>query len=192
VKTKTTLLFLTLILCACSTGISTPQVLTAKTATDTVAPPKLTSVTDTPSSTTECGFQWAYEDLPELTAQFDQAIKSLVPASASHATAFGENCVAADGQVVRFLAMETDFYVIVTVESLDNYETFGNWVYDVMQVVNGFPPDMIAGPQPGFVEFRFEKSISESIGFRVPIRQYNDTAQGITGEELFRLFYTNP
>jgi len=88
--------------------------------------------------------------------------------------------------------METDFYVIVTVESLDDYETFGNWVYDVMQIVNGLPPEDLAGPQPGFVEFRFEKSISESIGFRVPIRQYNDTAQGISGEELFRLFYTNP
>lgn len=191
-KTKTTLLFLTLILCACSTGISTPQVLPAKTAIDTVAPPKLTSVTDTPSSTTECGFQWAYEDLPELTAQFDQAIKSLIPASASHATAFGENCVAADGQVVRFLAMETDFYVFATVDTLNGYETFGNWIAQVMQVIIDYPPEMIAGPKAGFVEFRFEKSMTESIGFRVPIQGYSGIADGKTGEDLFHLFYRGP
>ena len=189
-KTKTTLLFLTLILCACSAGISTPQILPAQSPTDTPLPPTITFTPDI--SSTECGYQWAYQDLPDLTAQFDETVQTLIPNSTSHATAFGENCVAADGQVVRFAAMETDFYVLATVESLDDYETFGNWIYDVMQVVNGFPPDMIAGPQPGFVEFRFQKSISESIGFRVPIRQYNDTAQGISGEELFRLFYTNP
>ncbi len=32
----------------------------------------------------------------------------------------------------------------------------------------------------------------EGIGFRVPIREYNETAQGHTGEELFRLFYAGP
>lgn len=119
-------------------------------------------------------------------------VQTLIPNSTSHATAFGENCVAADGQVVRFAAMETDFFVLATVETLDDYETFGNWIYDVMQVVNGFPPDMLVGPQPGFVEFRFENSASESIGFRVPIQGFDETAIGKSGEELFRLYYANP
>ena len=119
-------------------------------------------------------------------------IKTLIPNSTSRATAYGENCLGNDGQIVKFLAMETDFYVLATVENLDDYETFGNWIYDVMQVVDGFPPEDLAGPQPGFVEFRFEKSISESIGFRVPIQGFNETAGGKTGEELFRTFYTQP
>lgn len=188
-KTKISLLLLTLILCACSPGLATPQALPAQTFTDTPIPsPTLTSVPDT----TQCGYQWAYQDLPDLTVQFDGMVKILVPNSTSHAAAYGENCVAADGQIVKFLAMETDFYVLATVETLDDHETFGNWISDVMQVVDGFPPGDLAGPQPGFVEFRIEKSISEGISFRVPIPGYDETAGGRTGEELFRLFYTSP
>ena len=150
------------------------------------------TATEVPPSVNECGYQWAYEDLPELTAQFDQAVKNFIPNSTSHVTAFGENCIAADGQVVRFIAMETDFYVIATVETLDDYETFGIGLAQVMQRVKELPPDMIVGPKPGFVEFRFEKNTTESIGFRVPIQQYNETADGKTGEELLRMFYTTP
>ena len=181
--------FLLFLLGACSPDIVTPQAFPAQTFTNTpVPPPTLTSVPDN----TQCGYQWAYQDQPQLSAQFDSAVRNLIPNSTSHATAFGENCVAADGQVVSFLAMETDFYVIVSVEKIDEYETFGNWIPQVMQVVNGIPPDRLAGPKPGFVEFRFEKSMTESIGFRVPIQGYSETADGKTGEELFRLFYTNP
>jgi hypothetical protein len=186
VKTKFTLLLLALILGACSRGIATPQTLPSQIPTDTSPPP-----TEDISST-QCGYQWAYESLPELTAQFDEAVKALIPNSSSHATAYGENCVGNDGQVIRFLAMETDFYVIVTVETLDDYETFGDWIYDVMQVVDGFPPEDLAGPQPGFVEFRFEKSFSENISFRVPIQGYSEASGGKTGKELFHLFFLRP
>ena len=139
-----------------------------------------------------CGYQWAYNALPELTVQFDQAVKNLIPNSNSHATAFGENCIGNDGQIVNFLTMETDFYVVVSVPSTDDYETFGNWIADVMQVVDTLPEDLIPGPMPGFVQFQFEKSTSESFGIRVPIQQYNEVAQGKTGKELFDLFYTKP
>ena len=183
-KTKFTLLFLTLLLVACSTGIPTP------TPADTPQPPEPTSTPD--ATSTQCGYQWAYQDLPELSAQFDEATKELIPNSTSHATAFGENCVAADGQVIRFLAMETDFYVIVSVEKMDDYETFGKWITQVMQVVGGLPPDAIAGSKPGFIEFRFEKSTTDGMGFRVPIQGYAEAASGKTGEEIFRLFYKNP
>ena len=94
-----------------------------------------------------------------------------------------------DGQALKFLAMETDFYVMVSVESVDDYETFGNWIAQVMQVVNALPSDLIVGPKPGFVAFRFEKSPSEGIGVNVPIQQYNESANGKTGKELFRMFY---
>lgn len=119
-------------------------------------------------------------------------VQTLIPNSSSRATAYGENCLGNDGQVVRFLAMETDFYILTAVETLDNYETFGNWIYDAMLVVDGIPPEDLAGPQPGFVEFRFEKSLVEGITFRVPIRGFFETAGTKSGEELFRLFYTSP
>lgn len=185
-KTKITLLFLTLMLGACSRGIATPQPLPTQTPTEASPPPTQDA------SSAQCGYQWAYESLPELTAQFDEAVKALIPNSSSHATAFGENCIDNQGQVIQFLAMETDFYVIVPVETLDDYEAFGNWTAQVMQVVKELPADSIAGPRPGFVEFRFEKSFSENISSRVPIEGYNETAGGKTGEELFRLFFLKP
>ncbi len=86
--------------------------------------------------------------------------------------------------------METDFHITVSVERLDSYETFGNWIAQGMQVVNDIPSGLIVGSNSGFVEFRFEISISESIGFRVSIKEYNEMAVGKTGEELFWLFYT--
>lgn len=185
-KTKPTLLFLTLILGACSSGIATPQSLPSQLPTEASLPP-----TEEISST-QCGYQWAYQDLPDLTAQFDAMVQTLIPSSASRAAAYGENCVGNDGQIIRFFPMETDFYVLATVDTLDDYDTFGNWIYDIMQVVDGFPPEDLAGPQPGFVEFRFEKSISEGITLRVPIQGFNETAGGKSGEELFRLFLLKP
>ncbi|MBK9927701.1 MAG: hypothetical protein IPP66_20715 [Anaerolineales bacterium] len=140
----------------------------------------------------QCGFTWAYHDLPEITTEFDTAVKALNSSASAHATAFGEDCFGPDGQFVRFAAMETDFYVTMPASDLSDYESFGNIIAQVLQIVTGFPPDTLAGPKPGFVEFRFEKSASESIGLRVPIEQYKTTAHGITGEELLRMFYTGP
>jgi len=212
------LLLLTILLGACSPSISSPEVVPAIGDTATSVPypdtdpssessnPEIIVTVETPgiglppdgdiptpsTAQQDCGYQWAYNNLPELTEQLDQRVKSLNPNSVSRATAFGENCVALDGQIVKFLAMETDFYVIIPVADLNDHEAFGNWIAQVMQVVNAFPPDMLAGPNPGFVEFRFEKSQSESAGIRVSIRQYNETANGKTGEDLFRMFYTKP
>ncbi len=210
-KTKPALVLWAVILCACSTGTTTSQPLPVQKATWTPLPKSSTKIvatfstphidqgpngeypntsTKVPFSTNECGYQWAEQVLPELTLQFDWSIKDLIPGSTSLVTAFGENCVAADGQVLRFIPMETDFHITVIVEKLDSYETFGNWIAQVMKVVNDIPPGLIAGSNPGFVEFSFETSISESIGFRVSIKEYNEIAVGKTGEELFWLFYT--
>lgn len=223
-KTKTTLLFLTLILCACAQNVSTPETFPAQAPTITPfsqpatepvlnvptqsgpTGPKIIVTIGTPSigqppdgnfptpstSQQDCGFTWAYHDLPELTAEFDASVKTVNPSASAHATAFGEDCVGNDGQLVRFAAMETDFYVTLPVTDLNDYEAFGDWIAQVMQIVNVFPPDMLAGPKPGFVEFRFEKTASEGLSLRVPIEQYNATTNGITGEELFRMFYTTP
>jgi hypothetical protein len=190
------LLSWTLILCACTPNIVPPTTFPSEVATSISIPITDTSTIessmDESSSVNPCGYQWAYNDLPELTAQFDQAVKGLVPNSNSHATAFGENCIGNDGQIVNFLTMETDFYVRVSVESMEEYELFGNWIAVVMQVVEALPDDLTPGPLPGFVEFQFETSISESLVLRIPIQRYRETAQGKTGEELFDLFYTKP
>jgi hypothetical protein len=185
------LLFLTFMLGACAPSLPAADTVpaTAIIPSSTVIP----TLNPTVDTTYEgCAYQWAYQDLPELTAQFDSAVKNLIPNSNSHATAFGENCIGADGQVLKFLAMETDFYVFIAVDVLDDYETFGNWIAQVMQIVMGLLPELVAGPKPGYVAFRFAKNDSEFVALSVPIQQYKDTASGKTGEELFNMFYVKP
>ena len=139
----------------------------------------------------ECGYQWAYEDLPELSKQLQEEIMTLNLEATAWATAFGEDCVYADGHA-DFSAMETDFYVQLPVTDLEDFESFGNWMTQVMQVVEGLPRDLLAGPQAGFVEFKFTKGDTEFLFVRVPIQQFRETASGKTGEELFRMFYAEP
>jgi len=200
-KTKITLLFLTFFLFACSQTFTIPETSSAQLPTETpilqtITGSVIASPTDEASTTSasqqDCTFTWAYHDLPELTAGFDASIKALNSNATAHATAFGEDCIGEGGIAVRFGAMETDFYVTLSVDDLNDYEFFGNWIAQVMDVVNMLPPDMLAGPNSGFVEFRFEKTQTDSIGFRVPISQYNTTTNGVTGEELLQMFYTAP
>jgi len=175
----------TLILFACSPSLSHTESIPP---TPTIFP----TVTHFDQSNGNCAYQWATQDLPELTSQFDSAVKAAIFNSTSHASAFGENCIGKGGQVIRFGAMETDFYIVASVDAITDYETFGNWIAQVMQITNSMPPDLLKGPNKGFVEFRFEKSQTETISFRVSIQQYNDSTNGISGEKLFRMFYKAP
>jgi len=215
------LLFWTLILCACSTGLpatdevprqpASPPVtdseLTPESISDspTLPIPKIVQTLQTPhidqppngfestipAASQGCRYQWAYKDIPEINEPLDEAIKAIDPDAKAWATAFGEDCVYADGHAT-FSAMETDFYIHLTVGDLSDFESFGNWILQAMHVVEGLPDNLIAGSKPGFVEFWFIKSAGEHIIVRVPIQKYRDEANGKSGEELFRLFYTNP
>src|SRR5262249_15645497 len=121
----------------------------------------------------------------------DKAIKAINPDAKAWATAFGEDCVYADGHAT-FGAMETDFYVHLNVSDLSDFEAFGNWIIQAMNIIDSLPRDMIKGPQPGFVEFSFIKNDTEQVIVHVPIQKDHDEAVGKSGEELFSLFYTNP
>jgi hypothetical protein len=174
-KRKSTLLFLTLILFACSPDISTPQ-----TSSNSEIPVTI-------QSSETCAFSWAISLLKELTNVFDAAINELNLESSARASAFGEDCVHEGGSKV-FLAIETDFYIDLPVTDLTDYESFGNWIAQTMSVVASTPSNMIEGPQSGFVEYKFIKSENEFLNIRVPIQTYNNSAQGKTGEELSRMF----
>lgn len=151
--------------------------------------------TDTPTPTPGyegCAYMWAYQDLPEISAQLDQAIKEIIPEASAHATAFGEDCVYADGRRV-FGAMETDIYVTLPVDDLNDTEALGDQVAGIMTVIlQRFPPGSVPGGTDGFVEFRFEASDGGSTILRVAISRYRHEAQGMTGSELFLFFQNNP
>ena len=155
--------------------------------------PSIANFTETPTSEPvdeNCAYVWAYEDAPKLTKKLNTAVQGINPAANASAELFGENCIYADGRST-FGAMETGFrvHLPLPVEDIDNEEAFGNWMTQVMTIVTEIPREEIQGNY-GFVEFWFEKNDAEHVIVRIPIQKYIDEAQGKTGAELFRMFYS--
>jgi hypothetical protein len=127
---------------------------------------------------------WANESLPELSNDFNQALQDIAGAE-GYAQAYGENCVTNEGEVLRFLAMETDFYVTLKVDDLENKQVLGKLVEQVMEVLAEFPTDETPGPQPGYVGITFETS-RDSLRLWI-MRNEIETAlaDGLRGAELF-------
>ena len=150
------LLFWSLILGACSTGVSSLQTVPPSTTEASPAVP----TSSVPSNSQECGYQWAYKDLPELSSSFHQSIQVLQPEAQASAFAFGENCVHADGSA-DFLAMETDFNVTLQVNDLSIASDLSEWIVKDMRVIEDIPPDQIVGPRPGRVSLRFQSNDNE-------------------------------
>jgi len=206
-RSSLALLFLTFSLWACSTNISPtgtdsapPLQINTALSTTKSAPAVSTPHIDQPPNGNEatvtptyegCGYQWASKELPDLTFQLDGLIKLFDSGAKARATAFGEDCVYADGHTT-FGAMETDFYISKPTSNLTDYEALGTWILNIMQLIVVLPKDMLAGPNPGFVEFAFIKNDPERIIVRVPIQKYKTEATGKSGEELFKMFYTSP
>lgn len=175
------LLSLTLILGACSLPL-----------TPTVSPPP-TTVTITATATlppySGCGYQWAYQDLPELSAEFQGAIQSLQPEAQASAFAFGEDCVHADGKTRTFIPMETDFNITLQVSDLLDEANLGEWIVNVMQVVENIPPEKIVGPRPGRVSIGFQfGSNQKAVNFYID--QYETLPSGLSNTEIYQALQT--
>jgi hypothetical protein len=128
---------------------------------------------------------WAHEPLPELSNQFDTALKDILPQASGSADAYGENCINAQGEVVRFLAMETDYYVTIPVETLEDKGALGEIAEQVMSVLAEFPVEETPGPQPGYVGIIFEAPADE-LRLWFPRRDAQAALEsGLRGEELF-------
>jgi len=166
---------------------------TVSAPTPDAVPPTLAAAetvpTEPPTAET-CGYVWAYHDAPDLTEKLDTAIKALNPEASARAQFFGEDCVYADGHST-FGAMETDFYVRSAAADLTDEEALGNWMAQLMPIIEEIPREEVKGNY-GFVEFWFEKTEAEHVVVRVPIQKYMDEARDKTGAELFRLFFVAP
>jgi len=144
--------------------------------------------TDTPAqddSYTECGFVWARAPLADLSKEFDVAIKDLLPQASGYAEAYGENCLNNKGEVVRFLAMETDFYVTLKVENLQDKQALGESIEQVLHVVAQFPVETTPGPQPGYIGITFEAPTDELRLWFTQVDAGAALENGLHGEELF-------
>ena len=153
------------------------------------APTPLVTVTVTPTATApsygECGYQWAYQDLPELSAEFQDDIQNLQPEAQATAFAFGENCIHADGTTTTFIPMETDFNIMLQVSDLSNESALGDWIIKVMQVVENIPPDQIVGPRPGRVSIAFQAGSDQKF-VNFYIDQYQELPTGLSNAEIYQ------
>ena len=137
-----------------------------------------------PSNPQDCGYQWAYQDLPELSSDFLQSIQSIQTKAQARAYAFGEDCVHADGSRI-FLPMETDFEVTLPASDLTDEAALGEWIVKVMQVIENIPPARILGPRPGRVSLLFESS-GERTGVNFYIDQYRALPAGLSIAEMYQ------
>lgn len=145
-------------------------------------------ITDTPSQDytyTECGFVWAREPLGDLSKEFDAALKEVQPQASGYAEAYGENCINNQGEVVRFAAMETDYYVTLEVENLEDKEALGLLSEQVLGVLAQFPVEDTPGPQPGYVGITFEAPTGELRLWFTRVDAEAALKNGLHGEELF-------
>jgi len=209
-KTFRTLLFWTLLLGACSASRLSPETFSSDPVTDAPSPfvipvsttevvpsTKLIATIVTPhidqppdgNVTTAapeypgCAYQWAYEDLPKLSSDFQQSIQGLQAEAQASAFAFGEDCISADGSVT-FTPMETDFNVTLQVNDLSDQSDLGEWIVKVMQVIENIPPDQIVGPRPGRVSIAFQIS-SEQTVVNFYVDQYRALPAGISNTEIY-------
>lgn len=135
---------------------------------------------------TECGYAWAREPLLDLSRDFEVALKEIQPQASGYAEAYGENCITNNGEAVRFLAMETDFYVTLKVQDLQNEHALGELIEQVMAVVSGYPPEDTPGPQPGNVGITFEAAGDELRLWFTQVEATLAIDNGLRGKELFK------
>lgn len=190
------LLFLgSMFLSACSATPAAPEASSPTTAAPT---PKLISTLGTPHidqgpdgavtappDAQNCGYQWAYQDLPELSSRLQQSLQALQPEAQAAAFAFGENCILPDGSIGQFLAMETDFNITLQVADLNNEAELGEWIVNVMQVIMEIPLTQIVGPRPGRVSLTFQ-SAGEDRHVTFYINQYQELPPGLSPVEILQ------
>jgi hypothetical protein len=136
------------------------------------------------SSGGQCAYQWAYEDLPELSSDFQGSIRQLQAEAQASAFAFGENCIRADGSA-DFIAMETDFNITLQAIELSNEDELGEWIVKVMQVIETIPPNQIVGPRPGRVSINFQSSDNQMFA-NFYIDQYQSLPSGLSNAEIYQ------
>lgn len=151
-------------------------------ATENATPP---SATPGIAIVQPCAFTWAYKDLPDISANFESAVQAVLPEASAHATAFGEDCIAADGSA-SFSAIETDFYVIISVADINNEEMLGHLITQILPILDNFAIGSVPGSQEGFVEFTFQAGENQRV-IRVPIplgRELHE--QNLQGADVIR------
>jgi hypothetical protein len=131
-----------------------------------------------------CMYQWANQNFPELSTEFQQAIQGLQLEAEASAYVFGEDCIHADGSK-SFLARETDFNVTLQVSDLLIDAELGEWIVKVMKVIENIPQEKLVGPQPSRISIGFQTG-NEQRYVNFYIDQYRALASGLSNSEIYK------
>ncbi len=146
------------------------------------------TVTAAPLSTATpepCAFVWATQPLDEASAQLNAALQAAGLSAEARAEAYGEKCINADGSVQSFSTMQTDFRIIVQVATLDDHAALGDLILQVTDAVLSLPPDVLAGPNMGYLGIEFVTPAGESERIWQPLMHIVSLrAEGLGGAEL--------
>jgi hypothetical protein len=163
----------------------------ARIATAVASPSTVVStdilISSTAPTRAPCYFNWATQDLPELTAEvqaaMDDAGLERVTISAS---AYGENCYANDtNEVQYFAAMQTDFSVTAQVEDIEDGGALGDLTVAIITVLNEYPPGEAPGLMPGQITILFVQGERETRLTLAVERIAEVLGWGYTGETLW-------
>jgi len=170
---------------------STSEVI-SEASTEVPATPALpeftTSIPALPASTAAgepCAFVEATQNLPEVSAQIDKAVKKMQPTAAGRAQTYGENCVDTSNSNSQstFHAMETDFYFKINVKNLNDNNELGMWIIKVMKIIESVPAAALPGSQPGFADFTFKLNSNQRI-LHVPIDRFKSLPSNINPSDV--------
>lgn len=90
-----------------------------------------------------------------------------------------------DGSIGYFAAMETDFNVTLQVNDITDESELGEWVVNVMQIIDAIPADQIMGPRPGRVSLSFQSNEQQDV-LNFYIDQYHNLQPGLSNAEIYQ------
>ncbi len=151
------------------------------------APTATATPFESPPPAQGCYYVWATHELPEVSSELQTQLADAGRVVDVRAYAFGEDCRMESGDTT-FHPMETDFRLSMRVDTTTNEEALGEAIEAAMAAIEGLPPGLIQGPQPGRVEFEFVAPGSELVRLNIEIVRFRLEAAGLKGAALFRHF----
>ncbi len=120
------------------------------------APAPTTTKNQPLSQPSQCAYVEGRKDSVALSTRLSEKLKAAkLPVETARAEAYGENCIATDGSIVRFAQREIDFYVSLRVASLKDETGLGEQLEQILSIINQLPPNEV-GPNPGYVGVTFQ------------------------------------
>lgn len=135
-----------------------------------------------------CAYMWASQPLPQLSQEIENLLSQAgLKEIQVNAEAYGENCITENGEIVRFIALQTDIRLIVPVQNLSDPMEMGNIARQLLGVILEIPLSDLPGMQPGYIGIQFYNNEEDvlNLWFKRELSEQLVKA-GIKGEELLQ------